>query len=96
MFRKLKDKWGVSWGRFVLIFITFALGGSLCGYLGEIVLEWMSIESKALRIPAYIILVTLLWPLCVLAISIFTGQFVFFRGYIAKLLARIAGKKRQS
>ncbi|HAE13846.1 MAG TPA: hypothetical protein DCG24_06410, partial [Bacteroidetes bacterium] len=59
----------------------------------EIALEWLHIPSRAVRIPVYIVLVTLLWPLCVLAISIVTGQFTFFRAYIRKIIARMGGRK---
>ncbi len=84
MFNKLKEKWKVTWWQFALIFTTFALGGSLCGYLGEEVLGLLHITVKWVRIPVYLILVTLLWPACVLLISIPLGQFAFFRNYIKK------------
>lgn len=41
----------------------------------------------------YIILVTLLWPFCVLLISVPFGQFTFFIKYLAKMKNRISGKK---
>ncbi|KRP11398.1 MAG: hypothetical protein ABR95_01045 [Sphingobacteriales bacterium BACL12 MAG-120813-bin55] len=93
MFNKLKEKWKVSWWQFALIFTTFALGGSLCGYAGEEVLSWMNISVKWLRVPVYILVVTILWPLCVLLISIPFGQFAFFRAYIRKIAARFTGNK---
>jgi formyltetrahydrofolate-dependent phosphoribosylglycinamide formyltransferase len=96
MFHRLKEKWNVSWTRFTLIFITFALGGSTCGYLGRKLLALLDIESAGLRIPLYIILVTLLWPFCVLAISIPLGQFRFFTSYLGKMGKRITGKRQGS
>lgn len=96
MFHRLKEKWNVSWSRFTLIFITFALGGSTCGYLGRKLLILMDIQSAGLRIPIYIVLVTLLWPLCVLAISIPLGQFRFFTSYLGKMGKRITGKRPDS
>jgi hypothetical protein len=93
MFKRLKEKWQVNWIQFALIFTTFALGGSLCGYLGEEILELLPISNKAVRVPVYILLVTLLWPLCVLIISIPFGQFLFFRNYIRKMVRRMTGKK---
>lgn len=96
MLQRLKQKWNVSWGRFVLIFTTFALGGSLCGYLGRQALLYINIESAAARIPLYIILVTLLWPFCVLAISIPLGQFGFFRSYLAKMGRKISGRSQSA
>lgn len=94
MLHRLKEKWKVSWPRFILIFTTFALGGSLCGYLGRKLLLLMQIDDVAVRIPLYIILVTLLWPFCVLLISIPLGQFSFFRNYLAKMGQRISGKSK--
>lgn len=93
MLQKLKAKWGVSWLQFTLIFTTFALGGSGCGWLGRQVLQVLDIESAAIRIPLYIIIVTLLWPLCVLVISIPLGQFRFFKNYISRIGRKMAGKK---
>lgn len=93
MFERLKEKWGVTaWG-LTLILITFAVGGSLCGYLAKKLMGWTSIEQGAGWVVLYLILVTALWPLCVLFISLFTGQFLFFRKYVAKLGRRMFGKK---
>lgn len=93
MLHRLKEKWNVSWGRFVLIFTTFALGGSLCGYLGRKLLLLMNIDAAALRVPLYILLVTLLWPFCVLLISIPLGQFNFFRSYLARMGRRFTSRQ---
>jgi len=93
MFHRLKEKWKVSWPRFILIFTTFALGGSLCGYLGRKLLLLLQIDATAVRIPVYIVLVTLLWPFCVLLISIPLGQFNFFRRYLAKMGSRMTGRR---
>ena len=94
MLQRLKQKWQVSWPRFILIFTTFALGGSACGYLGRKLLALTGIEATVAKVPIYIILVTLLWPMCVLVISIPLGQFNFFRSYLAKMGKRIAGRGR--
>jgi formyltetrahydrofolate-dependent phosphoribosylglycinamide formyltransferase len=92
MLHRLKDKWKVSWPRFVLIFVTFALGGSLCGYLGRKLLQMLAIEGGALKVVLYIVLVTLLWPFCVLLVSVPLGQFAFFRSYLQKMGSRIMNK----
>jgi len=91
MFRRLKSKWKVNWWQLVIIIICFALGGSLCGYLGRKLIGLFNIESWLVRVPLYIIVVTVLWPFCVLAISIPFGQFGFFRRYIGKLIAKFSG-----
>lgn len=94
MFQKLQNKWKVSGWRLLLILITFATGGSLCGYAGRKILQFTNLEKGVLWVILYIILVTLIWPLCVLLISIPLGQFVFFRKYISKLFSRMSGKKQ--
>ncbi len=60
LFNKLKDKWQVSWFRFILIIITFALGGSLCARAGNYLLSFFLTESDILYWIIYIPLVTLL------------------------------------
>ncbi|WEK36772.1 MAG: phosphoribosylglycinamide formyltransferase [Candidatus Pseudobacter hemicellulosilyticus] len=89
MFQRLQQKWKVSAWRVLIILITFATGGSLCGYLGRQILAWLDIEQNLIRIPLYIIIVTLLWPLCVLLISIPLGQFGFFTRYLARMGRRM-------
>ncbi|TAG09928.1 MAG: hypothetical protein EAZ41_08730, partial [Sphingobacteriia bacterium] len=70
MFNRLKDKWKVNWWQFTLIFSTFALGGSLCGYIGRKLLMLSSLEKGVGYFVIYIVLVTALWPICVLIVSI--------------------------
>lgn len=96
MFQKLQRKWKVNSFSLLLILITFATGGSLCGYLGKMLLGYTGLEKNVLWFVLYIILVTLLWPACVLAISIPLGQFPFFKKYIVKIFSRIGGKKQNS
>jgi hypothetical protein len=88
MFGKLKNKWKVTNLGLVLILCTFALGGSLCGYAGRKILGLFDLEKNALWYLIYILLITLLWPLCVLLVSIPLGQFRFFRHYIARILRK--------
>lgn len=85
MFQKLKDKWKVGWLQFTLIFITFAIGGSLCAKVGNLLLTTVLPEKSLWYWILYIPLVTILWPLCVLLISIPFGQFSFFSNYIKKI-----------
>jgi hypothetical protein len=93
MFRKLQKHWGVTGLQVFLIMLTFALGGSLCGYAGRRLLNFLALDKGALWVILYIILVTLLWPLCVLLISIPLGQFSFFKKYVGKLLNKFKGGK---
>lgn len=96
MFKKLQQKWKVSGTDLLLILTTFALGGSLCGIAGRKIMAATGIEKGFVWVLVYIIILTIIWPLCVLLISIFTGQFSFFKKYIAKMLARFSGKKSVS
>jgi hypothetical protein len=94
MLKKLQKKWKVGIGRLILIIATFALGGSLCGYLGRKLLSFTDMEKGVLWVLLYILLITLLWPLCVIVISIPLGQFAFFKNYIRKVFARISGRRK--
>ncbi len=89
MLNKLKQKWKVTTPQLILILCTFAIGGSACGYIGRKVLRILSIENDVIYIFAYVLVVTLLWPLCVLIISIPLGQFAFFSKYLGKMKKRL-------
>ena len=91
MFKRLKEKWKISWTSFVLVFCTFAIGGSSCGYLGRKILSLTGLELGGLYYTLYIILICLLWPLCVIVVSIPMGQFGFFRNYLRKMSQTIFG-----
>ncbi|HAI83210.1 MAG TPA: hypothetical protein DCL43_06040 [Chitinophagaceae bacterium] len=93
MLSRLQQKWGVNGWQLVAILTTFALGGSCCGYLGRQVLTLTGVENAFIKWPLYFVLVTLLWPLCVLVVSIPFGQFSFFVKYLKKMFARLSGKK---
>lgn len=91
---RLQHKWQVkNVLQVILILCTFALGGSLCGFLGRRIMPLVGVDHKVLKVVVYILLVTVLWPACVLLISIPFGQFRFFVHYLRKLGSRIAGRK---
>jgi hypothetical protein len=92
MFNQLRNKWGVSWIQFVLIFTTFALGGSLCAKAGSGVLSAVLTEKNWLYWILYIPLITIFWPVCVLLISIPLGQYKFFINYLGRIWKRMNGK----
>lgn len=92
MFIKLKTKWKVNWWQFALIFTTFALGGSLCARAGNWLLSFAVSEKNVLYWILYVPLITILWPLCVLLISIPLGQFTFFSNYLKRIWGKISGK----
>lgn len=91
MFSKLQTKWKVSGTQLLLVLITFALGGSLCGYAGRKILGLFSIDQRWLWVLLYVILIGLLWPLCVLLISVPLGQFGFFKRYVGRIGRKMFG-----
>jgi formyltetrahydrofolate-dependent phosphoribosylglycinamide formyltransferase len=89
MFQRLQQKWKVDAAQLMLIFFTFAIGGSITGYAGRKLLNVFAIEERWLWIVIYLLLICLLWPLAVLLVSIPFGQFSFFLKYIRKIGKRM-------
>jgi formyltetrahydrofolate-dependent phosphoribosylglycinamide formyltransferase len=89
MFDRLRKKWKVGPLQLVLILCTFAIGGSLTGYAGRKIMNVFAINQQWLWIIVYIILITLLWPMAVLLVSILFGQFRFFIAYLKKIGRRM-------
>jgi hypothetical protein len=89
MFEKLRKKWKVNVLQLVLILCTFAIGGSLTGYAAKKIMNILAIEADWLWTIIYILLVTIIWPIMVLIISLPFGQFRFFYNYTRKLGQRI-------
>jgi formyltetrahydrofolate-dependent phosphoribosylglycinamide formyltransferase len=93
MLKKLQQRWKVNTLNLLLIICTFALGGSLCGLAGKKILQLTGIEKGVEWGLVYIIVITLLWPVCVLLISIPLGQFSFFKNYLHKIWKRMTNKQ---
>ena len=93
MFEKLKKHWGVDGFNLILILITFACGGSLCGYTARKLLLLINIEKGFIWILVYLLTATIIWPFAVLLVSVPFGQFNFFKGYLNKIKNRIGGQK---
>jgi formyltetrahydrofolate-dependent phosphoribosylglycinamide formyltransferase len=85
MFDRLQKKWKVNGLQLALILCTFAIGGSATGFVGKKVMNALAINQDWLWTLVYIILITLIWPLAVILISIPFGQFSFFIKYIRKI-----------
>ena len=85
MFERLRKKWKVNALQLALILCTFAIGGSLTGFTGKKIMNALNIQQDWLWAIIYILLITLLWPLLVLIVSIPFGQFRFFLNYVRKL-----------
>lgn len=88
---RLQQKWKVGPVQFWLIMTTFALGGSLSGYLNKQILNLVFLEKNAAYWLIYPLLLTILWPFSVILVSFLTGQFLFFKGYLGRIWARLTG-----
>ena len=93
MLKKLQEHWKVNGFNLLLIILTFALAGSLCGWAGRKLLLLINLEKGIAWFLLYIIFITLLWPLCVLIVSIPFGQFSFFKKYILRIWKKFSGEK---
>ncbi len=93
MLKKLQQKWKVTRLDLLLILVTFAVGGSLCGFAGRKIMGFTGIEQGLAWLVVYVIIMTIIWPACVLLVSIFTGQFAFFKKYLTKVARRFSGKR---
>jgi formyltetrahydrofolate-dependent phosphoribosylglycinamide formyltransferase len=89
MFNRLQQKWKVTGWQLLLILSTFALGGSLCGFFTREIITPLGIENDFIYGTLYFVFLTLLWPVCVILISIPLGQFRFFSNYLRKMGTRL-------
>lgn len=96
MFERLQHKWKVRGLQLALILCTFAIGGSLTGYAGRKILDLLPIGTDWLWIFLYILLITLLWPVAVLLVSLPLGQYRFFIGYLKKIGKRFGLTSREA
>ena len=85
MLKRLQEKWKVNALQLVLILCTFAIGGSLTGWVGKKIMNTLAIGPDWIWGVAYIILITIIWPMAVIIVSIPFGQFSFFIKYIRKI-----------
>jgi len=79
-----------------LIICTFAIGGSATGFAAKKILNWLAIDHDWLWTIIYILLIIIIWPLAVLVVSIFFGQFRFFSGYVHRLGVKMGLVKGKS
>src|SRR6185436_11068292 len=95
MFDRLQQKWKVSGWQLLLIILTFAIGGSLTGYVAKKIMNLIALHQDWLWAIIYILLVTIIWPVMVILISVPFGQFRFFRKYIKKIGVRMGIRKSE-
>lgn len=96
MFQRLQQKWKVNGLQLVLILCTFAIGGSLTGFAGRKLMNLIPVEKAWLWIIIYIMMITLLWPVAVMLVSVFFGQYKFFLNYLEKIGGRMGLMSRES
>ena len=89
--QSLQEKWKVRGSQFWLIMLTFALGGSLSGRLCSFLLNLVFLEKNWAFWLVYPLFLTILWPFSVIFVSLFTGQFAFFKGYLSRVGSRLLG-----
>lgn len=89
MFETLKQKWKVSGVQLALILCTFAMGGSLTGWTGKKIMNLLPVDDDLLWAVIYIVLLSVIWPLAVVVVSIPLGQYGFFIKYIRKIGAKM-------
>lgn len=89
MFEKLQQKWKVGGWQLTAVLCTFAIGGSLTGITGRRILHWLPVEHPVGWTILYITVMTLIWPLMVLVVSIPFGQFPFFRNYLSRIFRKM-------
>ena len=85
MFERLQKKWKVNGWQLLLIITTFAIGGSATGFVAKKIMNALSIQQDWLWAIIYILLITIIWPIAVIIVSIPFGQFKFFTNYTKKL-----------
>lgn len=96
MLNKWKEKWQVGWLQLTLIICTFACGGALCGVTGTKLLGLTGLEKGITYFLIYIITITILWPFCVLMVSLPLGQFNFFKNYLKRMANMLQSKYASS
>lgn len=89
--QKLQAKWGLKPLAFWLVILSFALGGSLSGRLCSFLLNMAFSEKNWAFWLFYPLVLTILWPFSVIFVSLFTGQYAFFKGYLGRVGAKLMG-----
>ena len=95
MFKKLKEKWGVSSIQFWVIFIAFACTGTTTAYITIQIHEWLHITSETWWLWRFLLKIAILlfgYQIILLFFGALLGQWKFFWNYEKKLL-KWFGKK---
>jgi manganese efflux pump family protein len=90
---KLKERWGITSNfQLVIIFIVFAINGSLSAKIGYFLLNLIGISKNISGLLYYILLVLIvlpIYPFLIMVIGFLFGQFKFFFAFGKKMLRSI-------
>jgi len=92
-YERLQQNWKVNGIQLALILVTFAVGGSLTGQVAKWAMDALNLGGVWYWGLLYLLIVTTLWPIMVLLVSVPMGQFRFFLNYIGKLAGKLGLRK---
>ena len=92
--KKLKERWQIKSNfQLAIIFVVFAINGSLSAKIGFFIMELMSVNKAIFNIVVYYliatIIITLIYPFLLIAVGFIFGQFGFFFNFSKKMLKTI-------
>ena len=92
--KKLKERWQIKSNfQLAIIFVVFAINGSLSAKIGFFIMELISVKKATFNIVVYYliatIIVTLIYPFLLIAIGFIFGQFGFFFNFSKKMFKTI-------
>ena len=96
--KKLKEKWGIKSNlQLIIIFIVFAITGSLSLYVSAPILDFVGLREEALSPwiyePLKLILIFPAYQVIILIVGAVFGQFKFFWQFEKKMLFRLGFKQ---
>jgi hypothetical protein len=86
---RLKTRWGIaSDGQMAVIFVVFAITGSLSAWLARPLLHALGLPELPwyYRIPLELILIMPVYPFVLMAVGTVFGQWRFFWGFVKRML----------
>lgn len=96
--KKLKDRWGITSNfQFALIFLVFAITGSVSAKIAMHATDFLGMEKEAMHPflywPIRIIMVFPIYQVLLLLFGGIFGQFRFFWNFEKKMLSKMGFKK---
>jgi formyltetrahydrofolate-dependent phosphoribosylglycinamide formyltransferase len=97
MFEKLKKRWHLNDRDLILVFLVFAITGSLTAFFTRQITTWLLLDRGSFIYYVCKLGVLLIaYPILLLLISLPFGQFRFFLDFERRAWAQISGRKRRS